>query len=83
MKYRLGMLMNESYKPDPLIGIRFISRSNRKNKRVQTVVDKHVTYSAITGEVVKTRYVATHELMGRTVTDYDVCATTINLAEIV
>lgn len=41
-----------------------------------TIVDIHTTYNAI-GDVVKVRYVATHEFMGQTVTDRDVLVTTV------
>jgi hypothetical protein len=41
-----------------------------------TVVDFLRTYNT-KGECVKTRYVATHVVIGQIVTDYDVCETTI------
>lgn len=56
------------------IGTKFYSRS--KDPRVCTVVDVLRTYNAA-GELVKLRYVATHQFMGQTITDSDVCDTTI------
>ena len=56
------------------IGTVFTTR--HKQPRVCTVIDKHVTTNS-KGEIVKTRYVATHELLGQIVTDYDVVETTI------
>lgn len=41
-----------------------------------TVIDYHVTRN-LAGEIVRTRYVATHEFMGQTVADCDVAETTI------
>lgn len=41
-----------------------------------TVVDIHKTYN-MAGELVKTRYVTTHEFMGQTITESDVVAPTI------
>jgi hypothetical protein len=55
------------------IGQQFIRYASR---RVCTIVDIHRTYNQA-GELVKLRYVTTHELAGRTVTDYDVVDTTI------
>ena len=45
--------------------------------RVCTVIDYHITRSHLTGDVVKERYVASHQLMGRAIMDYDVIETTI------
>lgn len=56
------------------IGTRFKTRG--KHPRLCAVVDILTTYNAA-GDLVRTRYVATHDFMGRTVTDYDVPATTI------
>jgi len=47
-----------------------------KNKAVHTVVDIHTTTNAA-GEVVKLRYVSTHEFCGQIVYDYDVNDTRI------
>jgi len=57
------------------IGTRFETRG-RRHPRLSTVVDVLRTYNS-KGELVRVRYVATHELAGRLVTDYDVVATTI------
>lgn len=51
-------------------------RSHGKHPRECTVVDVWRTYNSM-GELVKLRYVATHQFMGQTLTDYDVCDTTI------
>lgn len=56
------------------IGQQFKTRG--KQSRLCTVVDILKTYNAA-GEQVRLRYVATHEFMGKTVTDYDVPETTI------
>lgn len=44
--------------------------------RICTVVDIWTTYN-VNNELVKTRYVCTHNFNGQTVTDYDVVAVTI------
>lgn len=41
-----------------------------------TIVDIHTTLNAA-GEIVRQRYVSTHEFMGQTVTTYDVTETEI------
>ena len=56
------------------IGTLFKTRG--KAPRLCEVVDIYKTYNSA-GELVKTRYVATHDFMGQIVTDYDVVATTI------
>lgn len=56
------------------IGTQFKSRG--KHPRICTITDILRTYNSA-GELVKTRYVAEHELLGRTVTDHDVCETTV------
>jgi len=56
------------------IGTRFALRG--KGSRLATVVDVWRTYN-LAGELVKLRYVATHEFAGQTVTDSDVVDTTI------
>lgn len=48
----------------------------RKHTYLCTVVDIYKTYNGA-NELVKIRYVATHEFMGQTITDYDVIETTI------
>lgn len=52
------------------IGTRYTTRGKHPCKCV--VVDVHATYSAVSGELVKLRYVSTHEFAGQTVTDRDV-----------
>ena len=56
------------------IGTKFKTRG--KHPRVCTVVDIWKTYNC-EGLLVKTRYVATHEFCGDTITERDVVATTI------
>lgn len=58
------------------VGTKFKTRG--KAPRTCTVVD-YLTTTNLAGEVVKVRYVATHEFMGQTITDRDVVATTIAL----
>jgi hypothetical protein len=58
------------------IGTLFKTRG--KYPRLCEVVDIFKTYDS-KGELVKTRYVATHEIMGQIVTDYDVVKTTISI----
>lgn len=50
--------------------------SNTKHPRLYTVTDVHVT-SNLAGEIVSTRYVATHDFLGQIVTARDVLHTTI------
>ena len=47
-----------------------------KVKRECTIIDILKTYNNA-GELVKIRYIATHDFMGQTVTDNDVIGTTI------
>ena len=56
------------------IGTKFMTRG--KYPKQCTVTDIHTTTN-LAGDVVKVRYVATHEFCGQTVTDADVCAVTI------
>ena len=59
------------------IGTKFIKQRGKvKNDRIETVTDILKTYN-LAGELVKTRYVATHDFLGQTVTDSDVCLVTI------
>lgn len=48
----------------------------KTGNRQCTVTDILTTYN-LAGEPVKQRYVATHQFLGQTVTDHDVCETTI------
>jgi hypothetical protein len=56
------------------IGQQFKTRG--KHPRICTVRDILKTYNS-KGEMVKVRYVATHDFMGQDVTDWDVIETTI------
>jgi len=51
-------------------------KTGGKAPHLCTVIDIHKTYDSL-GDLVKIRYVATHEFMGQTVTDRDVVDTTI------
>ena len=57
------------------IGTKFMTR-NGKVSRVCTVSD-HMTVTNSQGIVVKRYYQATHEFCGQSVTDHEVCDTTI------
>ena len=57
------------------IGTQFIRQAG-KRKDVETIEDIYTTTNSA-GEVVNTRYVASHDFMGQKVFDYDVCAVTI------
>ena len=56
------------------IGTKFMSRG--KCPRVCTVIDIYKTYNNA-GELVRECYVASHEFVGQTVTDYNVAKTSI------
>lgn len=56
------------------IGTQFMTRG--RNKNLCTVRDILKTYNS-QGELVRVRYVATHEFCGQLITDSDVCAVTI------
>ncbi len=60
------------------IGTKFIKQrgKNTNKERVETVTDILKTYNSA-GEHIKTRYVATHQFCGQTVTDSDVLGVTI------
>lgn len=61
------------------IGQQFKTRG--KVPRLCTVVDVLRTFNSA-NELVSLRYVATHEFMGQTMTDRDVCDTTIAMGRI-
>lgn len=61
------------------IGTQFKTRG--KHPRLCTVVDVLRTYNSA-DELVRVRYVATHEFMGQTIKDIDVVATTIALGKV-
>ena len=58
------------------IGQQFV-RYSSKRKDIETIIDIHVTTSTLTGEVVKVRYAASHDFMGQSLVDYDICESTI------
>ena len=62
---------------DIAIGTQFLrSRGKHNNNRVETVVDILKTYNNA-GELVRTRYAASHGFLGQTIIDTDIVATTI------
>ena len=62
---------------DIALGTQFIrSRGKQKNNRVETVVDILKTYNNA-GELVRTRYAASHDFLGQTIIDTDIVSTTI------
>lgn len=66
--------MVHEIKPRFEIGQRY--KTSGKYPNICTVVDILSTYNSA-GELVKIRYVATHDFLGQPVTDYDVVDTTI------
>ena len=58
------------------IGTQFKTRG--KHPRLCTVIDILKTYNSL-NELIKIRYVATHEFLNQTITDDDVFETTIKL----
>lgn len=58
------------------IGTKYKTR--HKVPKLCTVIDRHDTFN-IKGELVKTRYVSTHEFMGQVITECDVLETTIKM----
>ena len=63
---------------DHPIGTKFKTRG--KAPRECTVVDIFKTYNSA-GDLVSTRYEASHEFMGQTVVSHDICATTITMGQ--
>ncbi len=57
------------------IGQKF--KRQRKHAKIETIVDIFTTTSKQTGEIVKIRYVASHDFLGQQVLDYSVLDTTI------
>jgi hypothetical protein len=53
-------------------------KSRGKHPKTCTVTDILKTYNS-KEELVKTRYITTHEFMGQTVTEYDVPASAISM----
>lgn len=70
--------MNQAKEPRFPIGTKFCTRG--KHSQVCTIVDILRTYNS-SGELVKVRYVATHTLMGQTVTDCDVTETAVAMGQ--
>lgn len=64
---------------DIKIGLKFI-RPHTKRKDVETITDILKTYNS-KGELVRTRYVATHDFMGQMITDGDIVIVSIQRAE--
>ncbi len=59
------------------IGTKFVRASGKqRNRPTETITDVYTTRNSA-GDVVKLQYVATHELMGQIVTDYDVPRATL------
>lgn len=61
------------------VGHKFISRSNRKFKRIETITDIHTTFN-LANEMVKLVYITEHKFCGQMVTG-SVCAATIAMGE--
>jgi hypothetical protein len=61
------------------IGTQFMSRC--KHPLLCTVVDVLTTRNSA-GDIVKVRYVAVHEFMGRVVADHDVTHTAISMGKV-
>lgn len=61
------------------VGTKYTRRVARNVTRDYTVVDYHITRN-MSGEVVKERYVTSHEFMGQALIDYDVTQTEIDRA---
>lgn len=53
-------------------------RTRHKQPKECTVVDIYKTYN-VAGELISTRYVTVHEVLGQRVFDYDVVRTTIDM----
>ena len=66
--------MNFIKPEDITIGTQYYSAG--KHPKLCTVIDIHTTYNYL-NELVKTRYVTSHEFMGQNVIEYDVPAVTI------
>lgn len=64
---------------DIKIGLKFIRPWN-KRKDIETITDVLKTYNSA-GELVNTRYVATHEFMGQQITDSDIVIVSIQRSE--
>ena len=59
------------------IDTKFVRASGKqKSRKIETIVDIFTTRNSA-GDIVKLQYVATHEVMGQLVTDYDIPLATI------
>ena len=67
--------MTHERKPQHTVGTQFI-RATSKRKDIETVVDILTTIN-LSGDVVKIRYICSHDFLGQQVLDYDVNAVTI------
>lgn len=56
-------------------------KTGGKNSKLCTVIDIYKTYNS-KGEMVKLRYVSTHDFCGQKVTDYDVVETSVTRGQI-
>jgi hypothetical protein len=65
--------------PNFAIGTEYMTRGKCPHKCIVTDVLKTYNYK---NELVKIRYMSTHEFMGQTVTDYDVLEVTVAMGEI-
>lgn len=70
--------MNPFVPPVPRYPIGQKYRKRGKGYHLCTVTDVHTTFNS-KGEVVKQRYVATHELLGQTIVETDIVETTISM----
>ena len=61
------------------IGTQYMTRG--KAKRLCTVIDKHITTN-MKGEIVRERYVSSHEFLGQKVIDYEVVPCAIKMGAI-
>lgn len=66
------MALPKDQEPRFQIGHKYMGR----NKRECTVTDIHKTYN-VAGDLVRLRYVATHQFMGQVMTEVDILETTI------
>jgi hypothetical protein len=60
------------------IGTQYLTRG--KHPKLCTVTDTLVTINS-KGQIVRTSYISTHEFMGQTVTEHDVCDATIAIGK--
>ena len=68
-------------KEDIKIGLKFIPNTGkRKDKKIHTIEDIYNTYNS-KNELIKTRYVVSHDYIGQKLTNYDTCIVTIQKAE--